>query len=670
MVTEVPTAPVYYGQVQQILRRACVGSAADYGGLGAFWELPLDQFLVLRLMGLPLVEPAAGGCCASAATAGSRATRSSLVKGLRGEAPFDGTRFPRLPWGAAPLADQEIDLIAGWIDDGCPGDPVAELAVAGAVIVRESARVELTGPAGPMFPVLNDANAYLQQKSELKQRMDIDCMSEAQIDRLRQAFRALYELNKWPEDRRSYNNLALIHQNHCQHGWERFLPWHRVYLYEFEQALQDHCPEVTMPYWDFPAPQYKPENPAQGERIPPALQAFLDPAALATLAAKGVPADALKDMLGKRYATSGGLFAAVKQRIGDTYVQGRWRELLIDVLLESNALWYPLRYPGEYGEGQTINTAIHYHYPSAQDVDAIMSLRTFRDFGGGGMYNDSFGFVDQNPHNTMHIWTGGINPDAPAPVPGERNRAVQVAGRKFHQRSDLYGQPAFGDMFSNLTASYDPVFWPVHSNLDRWWWNWQQRNPDARPMDMDAVLTPWGYAMRDTLDMHRFGYEYVRSSYVMPVGLSSPVGRFRSAPIEIPDRVRKQIGGTEVRLHRVPQLPRSCFIRAFLNVPDADAATPLTHPGYAGYAVVFGHGDCIGGPGHCAVPETQGRRYDQRQRSMNTPRNHRIDVSQCMRRLLMSGAKTVEVTLVVIGASYQEDRELLRLDGVSLNFLD
>jgi tyrosinase len=55
---------------------------------------------------------------------------------------------------------------------------------------------------------------------------------------------------------------------------------------------------------------------------------------------------------------------------------------------------------------------------------------------------------------------------------------------------------------------------------------------------------------------------------------------------------------------------------------------------------------------------------------MNTPRNHRIDVTRCVRKLLAAGAKTLTVSLVVIGASYEEDRELLRLDGVSLNFLD
>ena len=123
-----------------------------------------------------------------------------------------------------------------------------------------------------------------------------------------------------------------------------------------------------------------------------------------------------------------------------------------------------------------------------------------------------------------------------------------------------------------------------------------------------------------------------------------------------------------MRLHRVPQLPRSCFVRVFLNLPDANANTPIDHANYAGYLAIFGHGDCIGGPGHCAVP-VRGK-YDLRPRSHNTPRNHRVNVTKCAKRLFEAGATTIQITLVVVGADYEEDRELLRLDGVSLNFLD
>ena len=79
----------------------------------------------------------------------------------------------------------------------------------------------------------------------------------------------------------------------------------------------------------------------------------------------------------------------------------------------------------------------------------------------------------------MHIWTGGENPDPATPkvmlqgdIGKSRNRGVQVQGRQFHTRNDMYSRPDFGDMFSNLTASYDPLFWPIHSNVDRLWLEW------------------------------------------------------------------------------------------------------------------------------------------------------------------------------------------------------
>ena len=55
----------------------------------------------------------------------------------------------------------------------------------------------------------------------------------------------------------------------------------------------------------------------------------------------------------------------------------------------------------------------------------------------------------------------------------------------------------------------------------------------------------------------------------------------------------------------MPQLPRSCFIRVFLNLPGANASTSIEDPHYAGYLAIFGHADCIGGPGHCDLPPSR-----------------------------------------------------------------
>lgn len=691
-MTDVLDTTTRYDRVIAILDRAAGTSESDYGGIGPFWRLPLSKFVEVRVHGIRMIAPEEKEADACPCCVTRRSEKSGLIRGLRGDAPFDGSQFPPLPWGGNRVSNDDIAFISDWIDDGCPASDVetsyeatpqstsTDLATIAENNVEDAAR---------MFEVFEGSpNEYRYQYGEAKQRMNLDCLTPYQLQRFREAFRWAYRLNKWPEDRRSYNNNALIHQNHCQHGWERFLPWHRIYLYEFEQMLQDFDRDVTIPYWDWTMPQYVPEQPYKGEIIPKAYKAFLTHESIEFLknAEPKLPAPEAQTLTeemvdkGMVYTSPSKFFAAVADLIGATpYTEGAYRDRFIDALLAANSLWYPLRYPSEYAGGGTINQVIHYHYPTKRDMEQILALRTFRDFGGGSLYNDSFGFIDQNPHNTMHIWTGGMNPNynptaanasLAAAGRGNRNRGVQVQGRRFHSREDMYTQPQFGDMFSNLTASYDPIFWPIHVNVDRLWHEWQQMNPQGLPADLDAVLTPWSYTIRDTIDMSRFGYEYVKYASIVPVGLNTPVGRFVSKPIDVPDAARRSFRQAEVRLHRVPQLPRSCFIRVFLNLPDANASTPIDHPYYAGYLAIFGHGPCIGGPGHCELPPPRSRQYDMRPRSHNTPRNHRVNVTDTARKLFEQGATSLQITLVVIGADYQEDSELLRVDGVSLDFFD
>lgn len=40
-------------------------------------------------------------------------------------------------------------------------------------------------------------------------------------------------------------------QMHMQHTNTRLLPWHRVFLYLFEEALHNYHPDVCVPYWDW-----------------------------------------------------------------------------------------------------------------------------------------------------------------------------------------------------------------------------------------------------------------------------------------------------------------------------------------------------------------------------------------------------------------------------------
>jgi tyrosinase len=50
--------------------------------------------------------------------------------------------------------------------------------------------------------------------------------------------------------------LVDIHnQMHMQHTNDRLLPWHRVYVLLFEEALHNYHPDVCVPYWDWTKPE-------------------------------------------------------------------------------------------------------------------------------------------------------------------------------------------------------------------------------------------------------------------------------------------------------------------------------------------------------------------------------------------------------------------------------
>lgn len=47
----------------------------------------------------------------------------------------------------------------------------------------------------------------------------------------------------------------MMHSNMGPVGLQRFLPWHRTFLYEFENLLQSINPDITIPYWDWTVDQ-------------------------------------------------------------------------------------------------------------------------------------------------------------------------------------------------------------------------------------------------------------------------------------------------------------------------------------------------------------------------------------------------------------------------------
>lgn len=88
--------------------------------------------------------------------------------------------------------------------------------------------------------------------------------------------------------------------------------------------------------------------------------------------------------------------------------------------------------------------------------------------------------------------------------------------------------------------------------------------------------------------------------------------------------------------------------RIFLNNPAADHATPRNREnGYAGSFHIFGHGGCLGDPGHCEVNEHKREAYDFRPPHPLTLASKRVNVTDTLRDLAKTN-KQVTITVVPV----------------------
>jgi hypothetical protein len=102
-------------RVREILNAAATNGNPSHGGAGRFWNLPRDGFLQAVVYGLNVIETQGD----------NRGARSNLIKALKGEPPFDGADFERMPLNRPPVGAADIAFIQQWIDDGCPEDPLS-----------------------------------------------------------------------------------------------------------------------------------------------------------------------------------------------------------------------------------------------------------------------------------------------------------------------------------------------------------------------------------------------------------------------------------------------------------------------------------------------------------------------------------------------------------------
>jgi len=612
----------------------------------------------------------------------TRSSNSAIIKGLKGEYPFDGKMYPKLLWDSAyEASESQIQTIADWIDGGCPLTLEEEKANKDMHAARVKtnrrqalARGEIAHPVST-----NKTNKDHKDNKGLTIRKEISSLQESELSTYKEALACMMTYDDYWQDERSFNFWARIHTNSCQHGWEQFGPWHRLYVYFFEQKLQDFDDTIAIPYWawsNYAKDNEHTFNNTQYDTgiLPPRFGCFLDKKGLEKLTnAKKADGGSLftkKQISGfekiyksKTIYNSGLRFltaAGVAYNIVNVDGEAKWDErvaMIYNVLKETNPLWFPNRWPGAIGGPTT--------YPTPQDIRILLSIENWSDFGGGPSNDHHFGSLEK-VHNGMHNFSGGTNPNYPANAK-EWEKKYKDLGLAANPQSEQ--NPPYGWMVDNRITAYDPLFWSHHSNVDRLWALWQETH-SGKP-ESTGALAPWSMTVEDTYSIKNLGYEYRKDSVFYDVNSNVGLTKFHSEGANLSDRTLDTFRKAEIKIHRVRRgnLPNA-HIRIFLNQPDADIDTPTAGNEHFVEQITTFHGSCYGGPGHCRLPLDRTRVHDQRPLHHHEPRNYKIDATDAVKRMLSSGEKVITIQMVIIGVNGKPVDNAVYIDGVSLNFMD
>ncbi len=408
---------------------------------------------------------------------------------------------------------------------------------------------------------------------------------------------------------------AFIHFMDCPHGNWWFYVWHRGYLGYFEQTIRKLSgdPSFAIPYWDW----------TQSPQIPAAMfDGVLDPANAAFAATTenlAVFAGAMRDPL-RGYM--------------DTLTPAQVEQLVTRGYSSLDLLWNDVT-----GYNPQTKTAVSGNMAYANPCGARFLTRSNPKLDAKTAY-DCGSFVVTTGLLPKQFWSSDTN----ASFTSSRTASHTTAPDNTNKFSILEGMPhnkthnnvggvgpldpgPYGNMANNLSP-IDPLFFLHHSNMDRLWSVWEQKQQrlglPALPTgaDLDAFANePFLFFVDsdgqfksnakagDFIDTAVFGYDYepgFGSSLASGSLVEAAVGRGAKAQIlatssgdtwsaSVPAAAvtghLAQTGSplvAEVTLTRPtgPSDPREFDV--LINAPDSVTAVEAGSPYFAGTIAFFG----------------------------------------------------------------------------------
>ena len=173
-----------------------------------------------------------------------------------------------------------------------------------------------------------------------------------------------------------------------------------------------------------------------------------------------------------------------------------------------------------------------------------------------------------------------------------------------------------GDMGSVPTASYDPIFYLHHANVDRLWARWQASHPDPLPASeatwqLEPFPRPFSAAWQTGADVQStdaLGYRYQAFCLVLP-----PFRVWETVQFEWPPRHGGPVESVRIKVKSHHMQPRPVEIRAFIDDPKAGPRTALEgNDNFVGAAAFFGHG----------TPDPHGTKARSKKASTPSQGNH------------------------------------------------